>query len=99
MAEATQYAFELKEIGELLVKNKEIHSGLWDVSFDLSLAAGVMGAASESAVPSALIQIMRATLTKHPEGQPANAATVDAAEVNPHVKSKKSGTKSPKIAE
>ena len=99
MSEATQYAFDLKEVGIMLIKQKEIHSGLWDVSFDLTISVGVMGPAPETAFPTAMVQVTKALLMKHADGLPPAATTIDAAIVNPSSRAKKAPARSKKLNE
>jgi hypothetical protein len=43
MAEPTQFTFELKEVATALVKQQGLHEGLWMVSFEVGLVAGIIG--------------------------------------------------------
>jgi len=85
MAEPMQYAFELRELAELLVKRQELHEGRWVLGFEFGLGAGIMGGPTpEDAKPTALIQIGKIVLTKATENTPQGLPfIVDAAKINP----------------
>jgi len=70
----------LKELGALLVKDAGLHSGLYDISFQLNWTVGTLGPSPEAALPGALIGIKGAGLTR---ADKMGAYTVDASEVNP----------------
>ena len=83
MAEPTQYAFALNEVTRALVREHGITSGLWDVAVEFGLTAGLMGPTQDAALPTALLQISRFLLVRHPDDQPLNPTTVDAASIQP----------------
>jgi hypothetical protein len=82
MAEPRQYLFSYKEIAEALVKQEEIHEGLWGIYVEFGIGAANIGTTPESndTVPAAIVPIQRIGIQKF--DQPSNM-TVDAAEVNP----------------
>jgi hypothetical protein len=82
MAEASQYAFELREVATALIKQQGLHEGRWTLAFEFRLAAGVFGQEPETAKPSAVIQVVRMHLAHAPVGEKFDFI-VDAEEVNP----------------
>ena len=81
MAEPTQYAFELKELTETLIKLQGIKEGKWAVGFEFNLGAGVVGLTPENPRPGALVIINKVLLTRHTEGAPELPFVVDAGEL------------------
>ena len=81
MAQINQFVFSYKEIAEALVKQQDIHEGLWGVYLEFGIAAANINAAPEADVtPAAIVPVQRMGLQRFEE---ANNLTVDAAEVNP----------------
>ncbi len=70
----------LKEIAEILVKEKKLHKGLFDLSFEFQIAVGGVGPSPESVAPGVMFSISRIGLVK---AQQVGPHTVDAALVNP----------------
>lgn len=70
----------LKELAELLIKEKNLHEGLFDLAFEFQIAVGGVGPTTESLVPGAMIGVSRVGLT---QTQQVGPHTVDAALVNP----------------
>lgn len=84
MAEVVQFNFRLKEVTEILVKYQGIHEGLWAVTFNLNLGAGLMGPTKDEAYPSAMMQIIGVALGRVEEKDlEGNPAAIDASIVNP----------------
>lgn len=82
MAQAQQYVFTYKEIAEALVKEQDIHEGLWGLYVEFGIAAANIGTTPENTdvMPAAVIPLQKLGIQKFDE---ANNMTVDAAEVNP----------------
>jgi hypothetical protein len=88
MAEPTQFSFDLKEVATALVKQQGLHEGHWLVTFELNLAAGIIGQTPATSMPAAFVQINRLQLVRQDQvPSPHPHLTVDAAEVNPKTKS------------
>jgi hypothetical protein len=83
MAEADQFSFDLKEVAAALIKQQDIHEGLWILNFELAFGAGYFGASPEQARPGAVVQINKVLLVRQPGGSPESLTAVDAATVNP----------------
>lgn len=92
MADPTQYSFELREATIALIKEADIHEGVWMIGFEFSLGVGVFGAMqtdvpqgalSVEARPGALMQISKLQLARLPPEAPKPPFAVDAAVVNP----------------
>ena len=79
----------LKEIAEILVKEKKLHKGLFDLSFEFQIAVGGIGPSPESIAPGVMISLSRIGLVK---AQQLGPHTVDAALVNPIKKPAKKQT-------
>ena len=70
----------LKEIAELVVKQKELHEGLYSLAFQFQIAVGAVGPSPETAVPGAMLGVSGIGLEKVEKAGPH---TIDAAIVNP----------------
>jgi len=70
----------LKELITLLIKDKNLHEGKFDLSVEFQIAVGGVGPAPELIVPGAMIGVSRVGLAIAPLDGPN---TVDAAIVNP----------------
>lgn len=70
----------LPELGTLLLKEKNIHDGLYEVSVEFQVAVGAVGPDDKSVLPGAVIGVKRIGLRKVEEKNPL---TIDAAVVNP----------------
>jgi hypothetical protein len=80
MAEATQLMYSHKELTALLLRDQDIHEGLYDLALEFQLAVGAVGPQPDAAVPGVMVGVARIGLNKAPQKGPH---TVDAAEVNP----------------
>jgi hypothetical protein len=82
MAEADSYLFDYKEVAEALIKQLDLHEGLWGVAIQFGLAARNMPTATDGKTfaPAAIIPVEKIGLNRWTE---ANNLTVDAAVVNP----------------
>ena len=82
MAEPQQIAFSYQEIAELMVKQQDIHEGLWNLFVEFGIgAANASQTPGGPAVPTAIVPIQRMGLIRSDERVPG--ITVDAAAVNP----------------
>ena len=88
MAEPTQFSFDYKELAEILVKQQGIHKGLWYVYYKFGIQASNMSfQSSEDFVPTAVVPILEVGIQKTDK---VTNLSVDAAQVNPAPKTKKS---------
>lgn len=88
MAEPTQFSFDYKELAEILIKQQGIHQGLWYVYYKFGIQATNMAFQSpENYVPTAMIPILEVGIQKTDK---TSNLSVDAAQVNPAPKTKKS---------
>jgi len=74
--------FSLVKITEILIKNQELHEGLYNLSFKLEIAVGSIGPSPELKYPGIMMGISSIGLLKI-EKEKTNIHTVDAAIVNP----------------
>lgn len=80
MAEVNRYEFSYKEVATALIKQQDLHEGIWNVSLKFALGAIMGGPTAEQAVPTAMVPVVSIGLNKvDKEGNTA----VDAAKVNP----------------
>ena len=80
MAEPTQIVFSYREVAEALLKQENIHEGIWGIYIEFAIAAANVGQDKDSLRPAAIVQIVKIGLQKFPE---ENNLSVDAAIVNP----------------
>ncbi len=74
--------FSLIELTEILIKYKNIHEGLYNLSLEFQFAIGSVGPTPELICPGAMIGVSRFGLSKTEKAK-TNIHTVDAAKVNP----------------
>ena len=86
MAEANRYEFNYKEVAEALVKQQDLHEGLWTVTMKFGIGAAIGGPSEDQAVPTAMVPVLNIGLTRATK---ENNLTVDAARVNPVTKAKR----------
>jgi hypothetical protein len=79
MAETIQHSFDLKEVGELLIKKAGLTSGFWQIGVTFGFGAHTMGPSPEEMKPSAVIGVLAIVLLKADKPGPL---ILDAAEVN-----------------
>lgn len=82
MPEAAMYVFSYKELAELLVKQQNIHEGLWGIFIRFGLGAANVGEApgGDTLIPAAIVPVREIGIQRFEE---PNNLTVDAAVVNP----------------
>lgn len=80
MAEINRYQFSYQEVATALIKEQNIHEGIWAVTLKFGIGAAMGGPTEEQAVPTAMVPVLSIGLAKvAKEGR----AAVDAAKVNP----------------
>jgi len=80
MANIDKVTFSYKEIATALVKQQEIHEGIWMIAVEFGINAVNAGPDDENLNPTAILPILKIGLTR--TDKLSNLA-VDAAEVNP----------------
>lgn len=85
MAETTQILYSHKEITTLLIKEKNLHEGLYDIALEFQIMVGSVGPTPETIMPGAVLGVSRIGITKVLQ---TGINTVDAAKVNPPPPSK-----------
>lgn len=80
MAEPEKYVFTYKEVAEALVKQQNLHEGVWSVYVEFGLAGANAGPNEDQLLPTAIVPLVRMGLIRVPK---ENALSVDAAVVNP----------------
>lgn len=87
MAEQRVISFEYKEMTELLIKQADVHEGLWGIAIEFNLAVANVSATMgvgpidmTNLLPAAIAAVKRIGIQRF--DQPNNL-TVDAAQVNP----------------
>lgn len=82
MAEPTQFAFNHKELVELMIKKQGIHEGIWSLSLRFGLQATNFGTNPDGSdiLPVAMIPVIEIGIQR---GEKLNNISVDAAQVNP----------------
>jgi hypothetical protein len=83
MAEAKLYGYPLKEIAELLVRDRGITQGHWGVYVKFGLQAGNVGPTATEMYPAAIVPILEFGIQRFDEPNPL---TVDAAKLEPKPK-------------
>ena len=82
MPETKNYVFDHLELAEILVKQQNIHEGLWGVYIEFGFAAANINTDPSGKVlaPGTLNFVQKVGIQRFPE---PNNLTVDAAKVNP----------------
>lgn len=93
MAEAESYGFTHRELVEILVKEQDIHEGIWGLSLEFGLRAANLGGGPEDLAPTAMVGILKIGIRIFKE---ESAIAIDAAKVNPSKPSKRSPRKKSK---
>jgi hypothetical protein len=82
MAEPRQITFAYQELAEILIRQQDIHEGLWAVFVEFGIGgANISPGPGADAVPAAIVPIQRMGIQKFDDEVPG--LTVDAAKVNP----------------
>jgi hypothetical protein len=82
MAEPKQITFAYQELAEILIRQQDIHEGLWAIFVEFGIgAANVSPGPGAEALPTAIVPIRRIGIQKLDDEVPG--LTVDAAKVNP----------------
>lgn len=82
---ASQFIYSHKDIAKLLMKDADIHEGIWNLSFGFRMGAGVFGESKEQSFPTGFIGIESLVLQRveeKPEGE-LPPMLFDASELNP----------------
>ena len=86
MAEVKNIEFNYKEVAEALIKHNDIHEGLWGITIKFGIqAANISAGPGENLTPVAIVPVLNIGLQKFEE---ENSLSVDAAKVNPSIKTK-----------
>ena len=95
MVEKERILFSYKDIVECLIKEKDIHEGIWGISIGFEFGAANVAKRDEpdSFMPAAIIPIADIGIERVDE---ESNLTVNAALVNPKAKANKSGSKKTK---
>ena len=72
--------YSITELAELMIRDKGIHDGLYDIAVKFQLAVGAIGPSPDAILPGAMIGIGGIGLRKVEQNGPL---TLDAALVNP----------------
>lgn len=96
MAEATQYAVELKEAILVLIRHLELHEGIWAMSVEFGLGVGNFGVSPEEARPSAFVQVQKLGLVR---AEAEGPLAIDASKVNPAPGTKSLGKPTKTVAQ
>jgi hypothetical protein len=86
MAEVEVLKFTFREVATALVKQANLHEGLWTVAFEFGLGALNLQAEDQPTLPAALVPLRSVALKR---SESLNDLTVNAAEVNPDPAPKK----------
>ncbi len=79
-------SYELREIAELLVKQRGLHEGIYDLAIEFNIGVGSVGGDPSAPLPGVVLGVKRIGLVKT---SVHGATTVDAAKVNPPPKTKR----------
>lgn len=87
MPETNSITFTHKEVAAALIKNQNIHEGLWGIYIEFGIGAVNIGQGPDdpNLMPAAIIPVTKIGIQRFPK---PNNLTVDAAEENPLLKSK-----------
>ncbi len=91
MPEIQSFTFSLREIAEILIKEQNLHEGLWGIYVEFGFgAANVPAIAEGNLVPAAIAAVQKIGVQRFEE---SSSLTVDAAKVNPQPKRSKRETR------
>ena len=80
MAEATTYQFSHQEVVEALIKQQDLHHGIWSLTVEFGLGVANTGPGPSDLNPTAIIPLVKMGLVKSKE---LTNLAVDASVVNP----------------
>ncbi len=80
MAEAKQITFEYKELTEILLKQQDIHEGLWGIFLKFGIRGANIGPSPAEILPAAIVPVLEIGIQRFDK---PSRLTVDAAVVNP----------------
>ena len=80
MVDVTQYVYKSKELTALIIKDREIHDGLWQLLVNFGMGATNIGPSEAEVAPAAIVTVQSIGIQRVPQTGPL---AVDAAEVNP----------------
>ena len=80
MPETKELLFKYGEVVEALLKQSDIHEGLWTLSVQFGLAAANLGPSDEELKPTAVLAVLALGISRVDK---ATNLTVDASVVNP----------------
>jgi len=80
MAEATQIIYKHQELVTLMLKDQNIHDGIWMLAISFGFTVGNVGSSEADVNPAAIVPIGGIGLQRAPQMGPL---CVDAALVNP----------------
>lgn len=81
---ASSYSFDHKEIVTLMLKEADIHDGIWTLSVNFRLGAGAFGPTPSEVAPTGFVSIEGIGLQKiDPVPSELPPLAFDAAELNP----------------
>jgi len=82
MPETKNYVFGHTELAEILIRNLDLHEGLWAIYFELGLGGGMVPTTPDgkTVTPAAITFLQKVGIQKFDS---PNNLTVDAAQLNP----------------
>ena len=83
MAESRVLTFSHREVAEALVKQENLHEGIWGIYIEFGITAANIGSDSESVLPAAIVPVQKIGLQRFSE---ESSLAVNAAKVNPKPK-------------
>ena len=86
MAESSMILFSFQELATLMIKQQDIHEGLWGIYVRFAIGAANAPDATGTFYPTALVPVKEVGLQKF---DAPNNLSVDAAVVNPKPKGKR----------
>jgi hypothetical protein len=86
MPETSQIVFSFKEVVTALVKEHDIHEGIWGLFVRFGLQASNIGETERDVRPAAIIPVVEIGLQKF---EKENNISVDASKVNPRLEQKR----------
>lgn len=90
MAEASRFMFTYKEVVAALIKEQNIHEGIWGLIAEFGLAAASFGADDDQLAPTAIVPLQKIGIQR---SEKLTNLTVDAAVINPLPSKKRSPVK------